>query len=269
MTNNRRNNRLPRAMLVSLTLVAGLAIYAGPNAVHEAGGQTSATPTAQLTAKNIYGTFCFACHDTTGKGNPAFRMTSPELPDFTETAWQESRSDADLAQSILQGKGKLMLPMKEKLGSVDVKQVVALVRGFKGGKQVIPLESSQVAIATDARGDHGAIIFRQYCAVCHGPDGTGSVMRPAMPPIPDFTSAAFHTAHTDAQIRVSILDGKGTLMPSNRGRITDQQAGLLLSYVRSLGPKTAAGKSSGAETDFEKQMRELEEQLNKQKGKDK
>ncbi len=34
-----------------------------------------------------------------------------------------------------------MLPMTDKLGSVDVKQMVALVRGFKGGKQVIPLQA--------------------------------------------------------------------------------------------------------------------------------
>ena len=34
-----------------------------------------------------------------------------------------------------------MLPMKDKLGTVDVKEMVALVRGFEGGKHVVPLEA--------------------------------------------------------------------------------------------------------------------------------
>jgi mono/diheme cytochrome c family protein len=277
--------------------ILGLAVYVRSFAVHQPGGQASVASTSHITARTIYGTFCFACHDTTGKGNPTIRNSMPELPDFTAVSWQKSRTDAELAQSILNGKGKFMLPMKDKLGTVDVKQMITLVRAFEGEKQVIPLEAPKppgppapvvvtapsgilsapappsrepkvepplVAPAGEsaARIRIGAAIFQQYCIVCHGPDGTGSIMRPSMPPIPDFTNPVFHQEHSDAQIRVSILDGKGTLMPANRGRVTEEQAGDLVAYIRAFGPKSFVAKRQVSDSDFDKSFRKLEEQWN-------
>jgi mono/diheme cytochrome c family protein len=304
--------------------VLGLAVYIRSFASHVPAGQTPIVLTTHLTARNLYGTFCFTCHDTNGKGNPGIRVSMPELPDFTALTWQKSRKDADLAHSILDGKGKFMLPMKDKLGSIDVKQMVALVRGFEDGKQTVELEGAkpegpplpaapQIApdlVSVDAvplgttavgllvgpagygpllgaaallpakqiaRGTEpkvptesaeeaakvrvGANIFRTYCFVCHGNDGTGELMRRSMPPIPDFTSEAFQKQHTDAQIRVSILDGKGTLMPANRGRITEDQAGSLVAYVRAFGPKTLVSRPGKSDADFDRAVRELERQL--------
>jgi mono/diheme cytochrome c family protein len=303
--------------------VLGLAVYIRSFASHVPAGQTPIVPTTHLTARNLYGTFCFTCHDTNGKGNPGIRVSMPELPDFTALTWQKSRKDAELAHSILEGKGKFMLPMKDKLGSIDVKQMVALVRGFEGGKQTVELEgvklegppippvpevpgyvsvdagelgattagllvspsgsgpllgtlallpvravppaTSQTDLTQSAeeaaRIRVGANIFRNYCFVCHGNDGTGNLMRHSMPPIPDFTGEAFQKTHTDAQIRVSILDGKGTLMPANRGRITDDQAGSLVAYVRAFGPKSGIPPPRGSDAEFIKAVRELELQL--------
>jgi hypothetical protein len=87
-------------------------------------------------------------------------------------------------------------------------------------------------------------------------------MRPVLPPIPDFTNPAFHKERSNAQLRVSILDGKGTLMPANRGRITDEQAGDLVAYVRAFGPQTSASRpvAASSQTDFEKSFRQLEQQ---------
>jgi mono/diheme cytochrome c family protein len=275
--------------------ILSLAVYVRSFAGQQAAGQTPVAATSHITAANVYGTFCFACHDTTGKGNPTIRTSMPELPDFTAAAWQKSRTDSDLVQSILQGKGKFMLPMKDKLGSVDVKQMVALVRAFQGGKQVVPLEAPKAAgppapvvvtppsaiLATPpakapqaeqplvapagesaARIRIGASIFRQYCIVCHGPDGTGSIMRASMPPIPDFTKEAWHKERSDAQLQVSILDGKGTLMPANRGRVTEEQAVDLVAYVRAFGPKLLTARPGTSDAEFEKAFHQLEEQWN-------
>jgi len=52
-----------------------------------------------------------------------------------------------LTQTILLGKGKFHPPGRGKLGNVQVKQMVDLVRGFQGGKQVIPVKASSPAIA--------------------------------------------------------------------------------------------------------------------------
>lgn len=254
---------------------------------------------AHLTAVNLFQTFCFTCHDNSGKGNAYLRKTMPELPDFTSVEWQKSRKDAELRQSILEGKGKFMLPMKDKLGSVNVAEMVALVRKFAGGKQVIPVAAAKyygppapakieaptaplpapapritgnelplvgVPGDTAARVRIGANIFRQYCIVCHGPDGTGNVMRASLPPIPNFTDPAFQRTHTDAQLLVSILDGKGALMPSNRGRVTEEQARDLAAYVRAFGPAGSQAVQL-APSEFEKRFNVLQAQwdaLNKE-----
>jgi mono/diheme cytochrome c family protein len=247
----------------------------------------------------VYRTYCFACHDTDGRGNNAIRTAMKELPDLTGAPWQKSRTDADLARSILEGKGKFMLPMQDKLGSVDVREMVALIRAFEGGRQTIAVEgpkapgpeapvvvavapagpprSPAAALPEIAPGDEprlaptadiaarirvGAGIFRQYCIVCHGADGTGSLLRAPMPPIPDFTNSTWQIQHTDPGLVVSILDGKGSLMPANRGRITDAQARDLVAYLRSFGPRTLRKKGPASESEFEKSFRELEQRWN-------
>jgi mono/diheme cytochrome c family protein len=231
----------------------------------------------------------------------------------------------------LLGKGKFMPPMAEKLGAVDVKQMVSLVRAFRGGKQVIPLPppilpgpsgplmartqstahpvlgascvgwmgsrqgqgllltaSALIRGRTDApitsTGEPrpkaeqplpvpsaetaatvrvGESIFRQYCFVCHGLDGKGNGMRPVLPPIPDFTNPAFHQEHSDSQLLVSILDGKGTLMPANRGRVTEDQARSLVVFVRTFGPfnqQFAVQAGGTANADFDKKFLQLQQQ---------
>ncbi len=292
--------------------IQGLAIYVRSLAGRKTDGP--AVPVvAHVSPVMVYQTYCFACHDTTGKGNPLIRKSMPELPDFTAAAWQKSRTDKDLSHSVLEGKGKFMLPMKDKLGPVNASQMVALVRGFAGGKQVIPLaapkppgppppevltgpvvaptprptETPTLKVQDEqprlvapsgelaARIRVGAGLFRQFCIVCHGPDGTGNLMRGSMPPIPNFTNRAFQRDHNDAQLLVSILEGKGALMPANSGRITRDQARDLVAYIRAFGPPMP-GKAAGGMTDTEfakrfrllqQQWDELEKEMHKLKGK--
>jgi mono/diheme cytochrome c family protein len=303
--------KLPQEQILSL------AVYVRSFAPRAVGAPVA--DDSHLTASNVYGTYCFACHDTNGKGNPLIRQVMPDLPDFTNVLWQKSRKDADFAQSILLGKGKFMLPMSDKLGPVDINRMVALVRDFQGGKQVVPVEEPKLpgppapavvavptapsvasttpappvtgttppkvvpkvdlplvapAGETAARIRVGAGIFRQYCIVCHGVDGKGTQMRPVLPPIPDFTSPPFHKEHTDVQLMISILEGKGTLMPANRGRVTEDQVGDLVAFVRSFGPQSAvaqsrpaaagttAGVGVGDDSDFARKIQTLQEQWN-------
>lgn len=255
---------------------------------------TTAPPiTAHLTAVNVFQSFCFTCHDNSGKGNAFIRKSMPELPDFTSEKWQKSQTDADLRHAILEGKGKFMLPMKDKLGTVNVNEMVALIRKFEGGKQVVPVappkyfgppppdkivsptvgntppttaESSGPPLVgvpgdTAARIRIGSSIFQQFCIPCHGPDGTGNAMRASLPPIPNFTDAAFQKSHTNAQLLTSILDGKGTLMPANRGRVTEGQARDLAAYIRSFGPKGSQPVEAGT-GEFENQFNSLQAQWN-------
>jgi mono/diheme cytochrome c family protein len=234
-----------------------------------------------------YRTICLKCHDTDGKGE-IIRDDTPEVPDFTDAAWHATRSDADLSRSILEGKGKSMPSMRRKLGSVDVGRIVAFVRGFRGGKQVVeeddavPTARQQVigsppqqavsvpaipgpisSIAepsrpspNDSRLRAGSRTFQRSCVRCHGNDGRGDEMRDTWPSIPDFTVGAWLEAHTDPQLVVSILDGKGTGMPTFRDKLSREQARELVAFIRSFGPPTTRAVRRSPD-DFEARFQQL------------
>jgi ubiquinol-cytochrome c reductase cytochrome b subunit len=239
------------------------------------------TPAAQMTPLAVYKAYCLACHDADGSGRVA-RKAIPEMPDFLDTKWQAAHDDAAFKQSILNGKGKFMLPMKDKLSPTDADAMVAYVRAFRGGQQVMrveppppivppaPAQPTIVSPASDSAAVHedttartraATVLYRQFCLSCHGVDGRGLEMKAAMPAIPDFTSRAWHENVSDPQLGLSVLDGKGTLMPAFRGRVADDQAQDLAAYVRAFGPARVMPPTKPA-SDFDRQFRELQNQWN-------
>jgi quinol-cytochrome oxidoreductase complex cytochrome b subunit len=253
-------------------------------------GQPPPSPAAaQLPPEQVYRAFCLACHDTDGRGQ-IVRKAMPDVPDFTEVKWQASRTDAELKHSVLEGKGKFMLPMKDRLTPADADRMVAYVRAFRGAKQVVQVEPrppvipapvALPAVVPPAEGpaavppptpgpirEETAVrtrwatgLYRQYCLICHGTEGRGMEYRASMPTIPDFSSRGWQEAVSDPLLTVSILDGKGTFMPAFRGRVTDDQALDLTAYVRAFGPRRAASPQAPA-GDFEQRFRELEARWN-------
>jgi mono/diheme cytochrome c family protein len=317
---------------------------------------SSSSAPSGMPPEQMYRMVCMACHDTDGKGKVA-RMAMPPIPDFTDSKFHSSRTDAELSHSILEGKEslvsgvkiQLMLSMKDKLAlaRTDVKDMVAFIRAFKGGKQVVtatpggptasatdmaqalvpsspsmpaplprpivgagpapstttpwpaafvasaspmsqilrPLASTTTTVPAapptliqttaaptaigptirsepppptalrSATANTGAQaeklrmaggIFNTLCIACHGPDGRGTLVRPAMPPIPDFTSRDWQTSRSSTQLTSSILEGKGTFMPTWNAKLTPQQARDLVLYVRSFGgPAMLAAETEG------------------------
>src|SRR5262249_47054197 len=157
-------------------------------------------------------------------------------------------SDADLTRSILEGKAKSMPPMRGKLDGVDVGQMVAFVRAFRGGNQVVdeeeekgpaepqpslapaPTTGAPPPATQDPRPSPrdlsiraGSQTFQRSCTACHGRDGRGGEMRGNLPEIPDFTARAWHEARTDPQLIVSVTEGKGTGMPPFRDKLSRDQ----------------------------------------------
>jgi hypothetical protein len=87
-----------------------------------------------------------------------------------------------------------------------------------------------------------------------------------MPDIPDFAAAAWQARRSDAQLLVSILDGKGKYMPPFGGKINKDQASDLVAHVRAFAPtkgKPGAQKHKEAPSlsDFEKEFRRLQEEM--------
>ncbi len=76
--------------------------------------------------------------------------------------------------------------------------------------------------------------FRTKCAMCHGPDGSGSAVGKSMN-VPDLRSPEVQKV-PDAQLAQIISDGKGG-MPSFKGSLSEDQVHSLVTYVRSLRGK--------------------------------
>jgi cytochrome c6 len=76
--------------------------------------------------------------------------------------------------------------------------------------------------------------FRTKCAMCHGPDGSGSEVGKSMN-VPDLHSAAVQKL-PDAQLAQIISDGKGG-MPSFKNALSEGQVHSLVAHIRSLRGK--------------------------------
>jgi mono/diheme cytochrome c family protein len=210
----------------------------------------------------------------------------PAVPDFTDPMWNDKRTNLDLKNSILEGRGPFMVAMKNKLSPADAERLVLYVRQFREGKQVVQIEPT-VPVPMPDRGptveppiarprekekdlDTDALaartraatgLYRQYCLTCHSADGRGRELRAGMPTLPDFTSRQWQGRNSLPQFAASILDGKGTLMPAFRGRVSDEQARDLALYVKAFGPEQPI-RPPAPDGDFEKQFRALEDQWN-------
>jgi quinol-cytochrome oxidoreductase complex cytochrome b subunit/mono/diheme cytochrome c family protein len=246
----------------------------------------SAPVAARMSAEQVYRAYCLACHGEDGRGS-LVRKAMPAIPDFTDAKWQTVHSASQLTTSILNGKGLFMLPTKDRLGGTDVQRMVAYLRFFQAGKQVVkvqpePLEASLPEgppLFTPARDEKPLVppsissgetsarirvatnLYRNYCITCHGPGGKGTPMRNSMPRIPDFSDRSWQESHRDPQFVVSILNGKGSLMPAFHGRVSGDQARDLVAYLRALGPPRPTGSEPPA-NDFANQFEQLQQRWN-------
>jgi mono/diheme cytochrome c family protein len=122
----------------------------------------------------------------------------------------------------------------------------ALCWGDEPTRNVEKVTAARVEVAPAVRS-----LFRQRCQSCHQSDGTGNGAD-----APDFTNDRWHKGRTDAQLLVSILDGKGDGMPAFRGKVTDGQARELVTLTRSFAKNGAA-----AAEDFASRFRQLQVEL--------
>ena len=93
---------------------------------------------------------------------------------------------------------------------------------------------SIVRAAPSPDGAASTATFRAKCAMCHGPDGSGSEVGKSMN-VPDLRSPAVQKV-SDAQLAQIISDGKGG-MPPFKSSLSEEQIHSLLVYIRSLHQK--------------------------------
>ena len=80
---------------------------------------------AAQSAARIFSSKCSGCHGPDGSGNIA------GTPNFSNAEWQSSRTDAQLLESIRNGKGKIMPAWGKQLSETQISGLVRYVRGLK------------------------------------------------------------------------------------------------------------------------------------------
>lgn len=188
----------------------------------------AALPDGELltTGLTVYAEDCAACHGANAEGSAlAPALNSEEL--------RSRLSEADILRIIQVGvPGTLMSSWAGALSSSEQQAVTALIRRWgeldAAGVslpviEAAPLDSSPEAVASGQR------LFNLLCTQCHGIDGFGSPIAPAL------NNQTFLSQTPDAAIQQIIAGGViGTNMPSWAGYLTDADIAAITVYLRSL-----------------------------------
>jgi mono/diheme cytochrome c family protein len=182
--------------------------------------------TALSLGLNVYAANCAACHGANGEGSTlAPTLNSDEL--------RARLTDADITRIVQSGvPGTLMAAWANALDPLEQDAVVALVSRWDELNtagvalpviEAAPLDTSPEAIASGQR------LFSLLCTQCHGIDGFGSQIAPAL------NNQTFLSQTPDAAIQQIIAGGvTGTSMPSWGGYLNDADIAAITAYLRSL-----------------------------------
>lgn len=211
-----------------------------------------AGPLQQMDVAGLFSSNCVACHGVDGTGNQV-RPGMPTIPDFTSLSWQLGRTDLHLTQGILAGNPPQMPPFRDKLRTEEAAALAIYVRAFAtpahpevaptpGGAPPETVAASPPTLppalpSTTPQPSASAPIqpselYTTFCLACHDRDGHGSLVRTAMPKIPNFADKAWQEGLTDEAIARTILDGKGELMRPFKDKLSEIEARALAGYVR-------------------------------------
>lgn len=168
--------------------------------------------------KQIYATNCSNCHGETGARIPAAQLDAVQFI--------AQLGDAGLTKAISEGKGTMPAWGKGRGGPLSDDQVRAVVEYLKLGGDVGPLPTGP-----------GRSMYARQCAGCHGDRGNRI-------PAADLSSASFVSSIGPDGVRVSILDGKGTMPAFGKdkgGPFSDEQARQVAEFVKALGRSSGGG----------------------------
>ncbi len=170
---------------------------------------------------------------------PDFRVKQDVLPDRYTTVWFQATKTGTYHLFCTQYCGTNHAEMT---GSIVVMEPAAFAQWLTGGANA---GQSPAAV--------GASLFQQYgCASCHQPNGHG----PGPSLVGVFGSSVTlqdgsHVTADENYVRESILDpaakivaGFQPIMPSFRGRLTEDQIVALIAYIQSLAGQSQPGAAA-------------------------
>src|SRR5688500_6029370 len=109
---------------------------------------------------------------------------------------------------------------RAKVFAIIVFAAIATVACFDSGPQEYSIAQSKELEAS---------LFRQNCAICHGPEGEGRTLDDGKM-VPNLREGEFKY-RTDAEIYRHISEGGNGMVPF-RGQLTDREINLMVRFVR-------------------------------------
>ena len=88
------------------------------------------------------------------------------------------------------------------------------------------------AITLFATDPHPSALFREYCAKCHGADGSGDTSLGRISNAPDFTDGGWWAKHPNTAERVNTITRGKKSMPAFGKKLTKAQIASLAAYVQ-------------------------------------
>jgi mono/diheme cytochrome c family protein len=80
----------------------------------------------------LFNRYCIRCHGPDGRGV----WDIPGIPNFTDGVWQDSRSDAQIARIIVEGRGAVMPQFRGTLSLEEAWAIARYLRTFKPGTEI-------------------------------------------------------------------------------------------------------------------------------------
>jgi len=215
---------------------------------------TLKTPAPKMNGEETYKALCARCHGEKGDGNGKVAWyIDPSPRDFTKKSFMSTKPRERFLESIREGVPGTSMPAWGKVigdeqsgAALDYvmqafnHEPAQLPKGRKVPDQN-PVASSPQSIA------HGEQIFLQRCTGCHGrkADGKGPNSLDILPHPRNLRNSWFVDHLSDRRMMESILYGvQGTAMPPWIDMISQQDAGDIMNFIRSLNPKPGSQQGS-------------------------
>jgi cytochrome c oxidase cbb3-type subunit 3 len=162
---------------------------------------------AMSSAAHLFNNHCSACHGADARGQAAL------FPDLRDASWQWGRDEAQLVQTITQGRQAVMPPWQAVLNDDGVAKMADYVLALSSGG---PAADNETATA-----------YRNFCSACHGADGAGMALLGA----PALNDDAWLYGGSAAAVRESISLGRTGVMPPFGQRLDGAQIRLLTAWL--------------------------------------
>ena len=165
---------------------------------------------AMKIGQRLFANNCAVCHGSAARGQVGF-------PNLTDDDWLHGGSPEAILHTLNNGRMAVM-PAKgvmPNMTDTQVDQVVNYVLSFS--------DRAKDPASVEA----GKAVFMQGCAACHGADGKGMHAVGA----PNLTDNVWLYGSTYDWIRKAVVNGLQNQMPSQSGRLSQDQIQILAAYV--------------------------------------